>query len=72
MRSDITFRIPVVDFSRYLRAESSTQKRETADEIVNAFKEVGFVYLSKHGIPDHVVKNVYSKACYISIGPVFL
>ena len=55
------FRIPVIDFSKYQSAASSSQKQETADAIVSAFKGAGFVYLSNHGIPDHTVKHVFSK-----------
>lgn len=55
------FRIPVIDFSHYQRSSSSGQKQETAGAIVGAFKGAGFVYLSNHGIPEPVIKNVYSK-----------
>ncbi|KAI5120937.1 hypothetical protein M0805_002917 [Coniferiporia weirii] len=56
------FRIPVIDFARYRKAASSTERQATADEIVGAFKEAGFIYLSNHGIPEPVVKNVYEKS----------
>ena len=51
----------MVDFSKYLQASSRDEKQKTADEIVNAFKEVGFVYLSGHGIPDSTVKGAFAK-----------
>ena len=50
-----------MDFSKYLQASSRDEKQKTADEIVNAFKEVGFVYLSGHGIPDSTVKGAFAK-----------
>ncbi|KAH8113446.1 Clavaminate synthase-like protein [Phellopilus nigrolimitatus] len=56
------FRIPIIDFSRYQNATSSTEKRKTANEIVSAFKEAGFVYLSGHGISEPVIRNVYEKS----------
>ena len=55
------FRIPVVDFDRFKNATSPDQKQQTADEIVSAFKEVGFVYLSGHGIPEATVQHVFRK-----------
>lgn len=44
-----------------MEAGSIAEKRKTADEIVNGFKNVGFIYLEKHGIPDGVVKNAFTK-----------
>ncbi|TFY69974.1 hypothetical protein EVJ58_g83 [Rhodofomes roseus] len=51
VKSDTTFRIPIIDFSKFRSATSLSEKRRTADEIVSGFKEVGFIYLEKHGIP---------------------
>ncbi|KAI0268183.1 Clavaminate synthase-like protein [Gloeopeniophorella convolvens] len=62
VRSDHTFRIPLIDFSNYRNATSLSEKRKTADEIVNGFKEVGFVYLQGHGIPSSTVDNVFEKS----------
>ena len=62
VRSDDTFRIPVIDFSRFASVSATTQqRRETAKEIVTAFKEVGFVYLKNHGIGEDVVNNAFKK-----------
>ena len=49
--SSKAFSIPIIDFSKFQRAQSSAEKQETADEIVTAFKTSGFIYLSNHGIP---------------------
>lgn len=38
-----------------------SEKRAVADEVINGFKEVGFIYLDQHGIPDATVKNVFDK-----------
>jgi len=46
----VPFSIPVVNFSKFLSPSSVKEKKETAVEIVSAFKECGFVYLSNHGI----------------------
>lgn len=45
-----SFSIPVVNFAKFQTASSLTEKKKTAVEIVSAFKECGFVYLSNHGI----------------------
>ncbi|KAI0307091.1 Clavaminate synthase-like protein [Multifurca ochricompacta] len=62
VRSDQTFRIPLIDFSKYRYAASLSEKRKTADEIVSGFKEVGFIYLEGHGIPSSTVDNVFKKS----------
>ena len=45
-----SFSIPVVNFAKFLSPSSVKEKKETATEIVSAFKDCGFVYLSNHGI----------------------
>ena len=46
VKSDSTFRIPLIDFGKFRTAGSQAEKRATADEVVNGFKEVGFIYLN--------------------------
>lgn len=46
-----SFNIPVINFAKFREASSSFEKQKTADEIVSAFRETGFIYLSDHGIP---------------------
>jgi isopenicillin N synthase-like dioxygenase len=41
---------------------SERQRQDTANEIIDAFKNVGFVYLSEHGIPKDNVKNAFDMA----------
>ncbi|KAF8842759.1 Clavaminate synthase-like protein [Paxillus ammoniavirescens] len=62
VRSDSTFRIPLIDFSAFRAATSLSEKRRVADDIVNGFKEVGFVYLTGHGISGDMIDNVYTKS----------
>ncbi|KZT74403.1 Clavaminate synthase-like protein [Daedalea quercina L-15889] len=62
VKSDATFRIPLIDFSKYRAATSVSEKRRTADEIVSGFREVGFIYLDKHGISDSTVKQTFQKS----------
>jgi len=38
------------------------EKRDIADDIVNGFKEVGFVYLTGHSIPSETIDHVFQKA----------
>jgi len=45
-----SFNIPVIDFAKFRSATSPQEKRNTAGEIVSAFKQSGFIYLSNHGI----------------------
>jgi hypothetical protein len=53
-----SLQIPVIDFSKFRVAKS---KRETADKIVGAFKDSGFVYLTGHGIPESTITRVFEK-----------
>lgn len=60
-----SFRIPLIDFGKFLNASTDVEKRQTAQEVVNGFKEVGFIYLSKHGIPDSTVANAFQKVSLV-------
>lgn len=62
VRSDSTFRIPLIDFAAYKQATSLAEKRCIADDIVNGFKEVGFVYLTGHVIEPETVERVFQKS----------
>lgn len=44
---DETFYIPVVSFAKFQKASSAAEREQTAQEVVTAFKEVGFVYLKE-------------------------
>jgi hypothetical protein len=44
------FKIPVVDFSKFKSDARQKERQQTAEEIVAAFKESGFIYLRNHGI----------------------
>lgn len=43
VKSDETFHIPVVDFGKFLKPSGPGDRKATANEIVTAFKEVGYV-----------------------------
>lgn len=55
------FRIPIIDFSKYRNAATTAEKEETAQEVVRGFTDVGFIYLSNHGIPEETVKHTFQK-----------
>ncbi|KAG6335108.1 hypothetical protein ID866_3977 [Astraeus odoratus] len=61
-RSDEAFRIPLIDFSAFRVASSLSEKRRVADDIVNGFRNVGFIYLTGHGIQPETIENVYKKS----------
>jgi len=43
VKSDETFHIPIVDFGKFLKPSGPGDRDLTANEIVMAFKEVGYV-----------------------------
>lgn len=47
--------IPVVDFGPF---RDGTRKQEVADAILRSFKEVGFVYLVNHGVPQEKMDGI--------------
>jgi hypothetical protein len=52
--------IPIVDFANF-GSLSFAQRRETARQVVDGFKNVGFVYLGNHGISERVVQEAFGK-----------
>lgn len=53
--------LPVIDFGKFL-AGSVAQKQESAVKLVNAFKNVGFVYLVNHGIPKKTIDSAFAQS----------
>ncbi|KAF5358909.1 hypothetical protein D9758_004807 [Tetrapyrgos nigripes] len=51
------FRIPVINFAQFRTAKSDSEKKATANDIVSAFKESGFIYVEGHGIPTDASKS---------------
>lgn len=56
-----SFKIPLIDFGKFLNAGTDAEKKQTAQEVVNGFKEVGFIYIEKHGIPRGTIANAFQK-----------
>ena len=59
-----SFPIPIVDFSGFRESTSSQERQKVATEIVSAFKDSGFVYLSGHGIPSGSYQCEYTRKVY--------
>ena len=60
--------IPIIDFANF-GSLSFAQRRETARQIVDGFKNVGFVYLANHGINEGLVQEAFKKVlCSLSRG----
>ena len=52
--------IPVIDFKAFFKG-SQAEKSQVANEIVDAFKNCGFIYLKNHGIPASQLETVFAK-----------
>jgi len=52
--------IPVVDFANF-GSLSFDRRRETARQVVDGFKNTGFVYLGNHGISEMVVQEAFKR-----------
>jgi len=55
------FTIPVIDFEPF-RSGSEAAKEAVARDVVNAFKEVGFIYIKNHGVDDTTISNVFTES----------
>lgn len=53
--------IPLVDFGAF-RNGTDEEKRHVADEIGRSLNEVGFFYLTNHGLPAEVLNGVFQAA----------
>ncbi len=50
--------IPVVDLSDFLNGDER-RKQKFVNELGKAYEEVGFVAVKNHGIPDHLIADLY-------------
>lgn len=66
MKAQDAFRIPIIDFNKYRNASNAAEKEQTANEVVRGFTDVGFIYLSNHGIPRETVQQVFQKVRHSS------
>ena len=51
--------IPVIDFSKFLNG-TAEQKLETAQEMIKAFSNSGFIYLSNHGVSKATISQNFA------------
>jgi len=51
----MSFSVPTVDISAYVTDGSPEQRAETAAQIDRACREVGFIQITGHGVPDEVL-----------------
>lgn len=51
--------LPVFDFSTF-RKGSLEERKEASHDIVDAFKNFGFVYLLNHGIPQEKIDGLFA------------
>lgn len=54
--------LPVFDFSKFLHGERE-ERYKAATEIVDAFKSLGFVYLTDHGISGNKIQSLFDWVC---------
>ncbi|WP_260928917.1 isopenicillin N synthase family dioxygenase [Novosphingobium sp. 9] len=53
--------VPVIDFAPFLAGDAAA-RQVVADEIAHACEEIGFFYLTGHGVPQDVVDAIFSTA----------
>lgn len=51
--------IPVVDLADFLSGDA-TRKKNFVEQLGKAYEDVGFVAVKNHGIPDNLIKELYS------------
>ncbi len=61
-RLDRVTTLPVLDISTFLADESSTAALAFAEALTTACHEVGFVYVTGHGIDAHLERSVFAAA----------
>ena len=53
--------VPIVDFSGFRDGSSSNEQRAAVGEsIFHAMRDVGFVYLTNHGIPKSTIAQAFA------------
>lgn len=52
--------LPIVDLSPFHRDVSQPEKKAKADQLVAACKDVGFVYITGHGVPQSEIEEAFA------------
>ena len=58
--------IPVLDFFSF-RHGSTEESQQVATALFEAFRDVGFVYLRNHGLPQEIVDEAFSWASALPV-----
>jgi isopenicillin N synthase-like dioxygenase len=56
-----SIKIPMIDFAPFLYGDKEEQ-HHVATQIYNACHDIGFMYLSNHGIPQHLIDELFLQA----------
>ncbi|KIW94913.1 uncharacterized protein Z519_04892 [Cladophialophora bantiana CBS 173.52] len=59
--TEATFSLPVIDIGD-IRHPDRGRRKLVAEEICHAAVNVGFFYVSNHGVPDEVIKSIFSES----------
>ncbi|KIW25977.1 uncharacterized protein PV07_09110 [Cladophialophora immunda] len=59
--TEATFSLPVIDIGDIDHPDRE-RRRSVAREICNAAANVGFFYVSNHGVPERVIKSIFSES----------
>jgi isopenicillin N synthase-like dioxygenase len=51
--------IPLIDFGLFLKGDEK-EKQKAAEDIDDAFRNLGFVYLKNHGVPKEMVEECFA------------
>jgi len=54
----MSFSVPTIDISAYVSGGSPEERAVTADQIDRACREVGFIQITGHGVPDDVLHGL--------------
>jgi isopenicillin N synthase-like dioxygenase len=54
----IPFHVPTIDITPYVADGSDEARRDVADQVDRACRDVGFIQIVGHGIPDDVVRGI--------------
>ena len=54
--------IPVVDFSKWNNSTNKDEQLAVAKELTDACRNVGFVYIINHGLPQHLLDQAFDTA----------
>lgn len=51
--------LPIIDLSSFQKASTLDEKRVRAQELVAACRDIGFVYITGHGVPREEIKRAF-------------